>query len=556
MSAPHAAARTLEVDRVIEDTRRPGFHALLLVLCGACLVIDGFDAQAMGYVAPSVIAEWGVAKSALGPVFSASLFGMLIGALGLSVLADRIDRRPVLIGATLFFALTVLATPFVSTISTLVALRFVTGLGLGCIMPNAMALVGEFSPAAHRVKRMMYVSCGFTLGAALGGFVSAALIPAVRLALAMLAWLPESLQFLVLKGRVERARAWLAGFAPGLAIDAQTRLVVREPAADGAPVAELFRADRLPVTLLLWAISFMNLIDLYFLSNWLPTVMRDAGYAPSTAVIVGTALQTGGVAGTLLLGSLIERFGFVRVLFVCFLGAAVSVGAIGAVAGPLPWLLAVVFAGGFCVVGGQPTVNALAGQFYPTALRSTGIGWSLGIGRIGSVLGPLVGGQLIALNWSNESLFHAAALPVLASALFVLGLGSARRRAVAGRRRGRRVDVALKDGALRSAQGGAAAPSSVESRCVSAARDGGGILPARSGAHIPRRRSHNAAITKASDAATITPISASLPHAFISEPAAIGPPKLAALHDADTSELAVTSAAPRNRSPHATIDSV
>ncbi|MEK6350201.1 MAG: MFS transporter [Burkholderia sp.] len=441
MSAPHAAARTLEVDRVIEDTRRPGFHALLLVLCGACLVIDGFDAQAMGYVAPSVIAEWGVAKSALGPVFSASLFGMLIGALGLSVLADRIGRRPVLIGATLFFALTMLATPFVATIPTLIALRFVTGLGLGCIMPNAMALVGEFSPAAHRVKRMMFVSCGFTLGAALGGFVSAALIPAfgwravfftggavpLVLALAMLAWLPESLQFLVLKGRVERARAWLTGFAPSLAVDAQTRLVVREPAADGAPVAELFRAGRLPVTLLLWAISFMNLIDLYFLSNWLPTVMRDAGYAPSTAVIVGTALQTGGVVGTLLLGSLIERFGFVRVLFVCFLGAAVSVGAIGAVAGTLPWLLAVVFAGGFCVVGGQPAVNALAGQFYPTALRSTGIGWSLGIGRIGSVLGPLVGGQLIALNWSNASLFHAAALPVLASALFVLGLGAVTR---------------------------------------------------------------------------------------------------------------------------------
>ncbi|WP_414444053.1 MFS transporter [Burkholderia sp. 22PA0106] len=436
-----SAARTLEVDRVIEDTRRPGFHALLLVLCGACLVIDGFDAQAMGYVAPSVIAEWGVAKSALGPVFSASLFGMLIGALGLSVLADRIGRRPVLIGSTLFFALTMLATPFVSTIPTLIALRFVTGLGLGCIMPNAMALVGEFSPAAHRVKRMMIVSCGFTLGAALGGFVSAALIPAfgwravfftggavpLVLALAMLAWLPESLQFLVLKGRVERARAWLAGFAPSLAVDAQTRLVVREPATDGAPVAELFRAGRLPVTLLLWAISFMNLIDLYFLSNWLPTVMRDAGYASSTAVIVGTALQTGGVVGTLLLGSLIERFGFVRVLFICFLGAAVSVGAIGAVAGALPWLLAVVFAGGFCVVGGQPAVNALAGQFYPTALRSTGIGWSLGIGRIGSVLGPLVGGQLIALNWSNASLFHAAALPVLASALFVLGLGVATR---------------------------------------------------------------------------------------------------------------------------------
>src|SRR3984957_10523052 len=303
------------------------------------------------------------------------------------------------------------------------------------------ALVGEFSSPAHRVKRMMLVSCGFTLGAALGGFISAALIPSygwravfwvggtvpLLLAFAMLAALPESLQFLVLKGREARALRWLARFDPRLPIHAGTRLVVREKDNGGAPVAELFRAGRGPVTLILWAISFMNLIDLYFLSNWLPTVMRDAGYTAGTAVIVGTVLQTGGVVGTLLLGWFIERFGFVRVLFVCFAGAALTVGTIGTVAHALPWLLVVVFAGGFCVVGGQPAVNALAGHFYPTSLRSTGIGWSLGIGRIGSVIGPLVGGQLIALDWSNAALFHAAAVPVLCSALLVIALAGATR---------------------------------------------------------------------------------------------------------------------------------
>ena len=435
------AANVFEVERVLGETHRPAFQAMLLALCGLCLLIDGFDAQAMGYVAPSVIAEWHVAKTELGPVFSASLFGMLLGALGLSVLADRIGRRPVLIGATFFFALSMLATPFVSTIPALITLRFITGLGLGCIMPNAMALVGEFSTPAHRVKRMMLVSCGFTLGAAVGGFVSAALIPAygwravfwvggavpLLLAFAMLALLPESLQFLVLKGRTERALSWLARFDPALPIGANTRLVVSEKRTDGAPVAELFRAGRGPVTLILWAISFMNLIVLYFLSNWLPTVMREAGYTPGTAVIVGTVLQTGGVIGTLLLGWFIERMGFVRVLFACFALAAFAVGTIGVVAHALPWLLVVVFAGGFCVVGGQPAVNALAGHFYPTALRSTGIGWSLGIGRIGSVIGPLVGGQLIALNWSNAALFHAAAVPVLCSALLVVALAGVTR---------------------------------------------------------------------------------------------------------------------------------
>ncbi|MFM0285675.1 MFS transporter [Paraburkholderia megapolitana] len=441
MSAQPASSNVIEVERVLGETHHPAFQLMLLVLCGLCLVIDGFDAQAMGYVAPSVIAEWNVSKAALGPVFSASLFGMLLGALGLSVLADRIGRRPVLIGATFFFAAAMIATPLASTVPALIALRFITGLGLGCIMPNAMALVGEFSTPAHRVKRMMLVSCGFTLGAALGGFVSAALIPAfgwravfwvggavpLLLAFAMLAALPESLQFLVLKGRTERARRWLATFDPSLHVDAQTRIVVREKADGGAPVAELFRAGRTPVTLILWASSFMNLIDLYFLSNWLPTVMRDAGYTPATAVIVGTVLQTGGVIGTLSLGWFIERFGFVRVLFVCFACAAGFVGAIGSVAHALPWLLVAVFAGGFCVVGGQPAVNALAGHYYPTSLRSTGIGWSLGIGRIGSVIGPLVGGQMIALNWSNAALFHVAAVPVLCSALFVVVLAGATR---------------------------------------------------------------------------------------------------------------------------------
>ncbi|PMS16521.1 aromatic acid/H+ symport family MFS transporter [Trinickia dabaoshanensis] len=441
MSSEPAQADTIEVERVLDGKHHPAFHFMLLALTALALVIDGFDAQAMGYVAPSVIAEWHVSKAALGPVFSASLVGMLLGALGLSVLADRIGRRPVLIGSTLAFAVLMLATPYVSTIPQLMALRFATGLGLGCIMPNAMALVGEFSPQAHRVKRMMLISCGFTVGAALGGFVSAALIPgygwrsvfyvggAVPLALgvAMLFALPESLQFLVLKGRMERAKAWLATFDPTLRIGSATRLVVRERNDGGAPVAELFRAGRTPVTLLLWAISFMNLIDLYFLSNWLPTVMRAAGYAPGTAVLVGTTLQTGGVIGTLMLGWFIERYGFVRVLFVSFAGAALSVGMIGSVAHVLPWLLVAVFAGGFCVVGGQPAVNALAGQYYPTALRSTGIGWSLGIGRVGSVLGPLVGGQLIALQWSDAALFRAAAVPVLCSALFVIVLAGARR---------------------------------------------------------------------------------------------------------------------------------
>src|SRR5450830_241525 len=343
----------INVDHVVEQSRFGAFQFGLLLLCGLCLIIDGFDIQAMGYVAPAIIGDWHVNKASLGPVFGAGLFGMLLGSLVLTPVGDKYGRRPVLIVSTFFFAICMLLTTRVETIDELLVLRFITGFGLGSIMPNAMALVGEFSPNSKRVTRMMLVSCGFTVGAAVG---------------------------------------------------------------------ELFRDGRAGVTLLLWLISFMNLINLYFLSNWLPTLIKDAGYSTGTAVLIGTSLQVGGIVGTLTLGWFINRFGFTKVLGSCFVVACVFIALIGHVA-TMPVLLFIsVVVAGFCVVGGQPAVNALAGTFYPTQLRSTGIGWALGIGRIGSVLGPVIGGQLIAMQWANSSLFIAAAVPAIISALMVARL--------------------------------------------------------------------------------------------------------------------------------------
>lgn len=434
---------TINVDQIVEQSRLGAFQIGMLLLCGACLIIDGFDIQAMGYVAPAIIADWHVNKASLGPVFGAGLFGMLLGSLILTPVGDKFGRRPVLIASTFFFALCMLLTTQVTSIDQLLVLRFITGLGLGSIMPNAMALVGEFSPSGARVTRMMLVSCGFTVGAAVGGFVSAALIPAfgwqsvflvgglvpAALGLAMLLWLPESIQFLVLRKRgVAQVARWLSKLQPGLQISSDSNIVVKEPRNDGMPVAELFRAGRAGVTMLLWLISFMNLINLYFLSNWLPTLIKDAGYSTGTAVLIGTSLQVGGIVGTLTLGWFINRFGFTKVLGCCFVTACIFIALIGHVATMPALLLLCVVVAGFCVVGGQPAVNALAGTYYPTTLRSTGIGWALGIGRIGSVLGPVIGGQLIALQWTNSALFMAAAVPAVISALTVVRLHTYRPR--------------------------------------------------------------------------------------------------------------------------------
>ncbi|WP_242110728.1 MFS transporter [Luteimonas aquatica] len=422
----------VDIAAVVDGHRIGAFQLGLFALCGLCLIVDGFDVQAMGYVAPAIVRDWGIDKASLGPVFGAGLFGMLVGSMAFSMLADRIGRRPVLIGATAFFGICMLATPLARNVQQLLALRFVTGLGLGCIMPNAMALAGEFSPARVKASVMMIVSCGFTLGAILGGLLSAALIPAfgwqsvfhvggavpLLIAAAMLVLLPESMQFLALRGtRPERIAASLRRIAPALALGPGTRYLAPGEGSDlAAPMLRLFQDGRARGTLLLWAINFMNLINLYFLSNWLPTLIDEAGHAPTYAVLAGTMLQVGGAVGTLTLGWVIDRKGFAPVLVPCFLLAALAIALIGQAAGTLGAAFAAIFVAGFCIVGGQPAVNALAASYYPTPIRSTGIGWSLGVGRIGSILGPVAGGLLIGLQWSSASLFLAAAVPAAVSA--------------------------------------------------------------------------------------------------------------------------------------------
>jgi AAHS family 4-hydroxybenzoate transporter-like MFS transporter len=181
----------------------------------------------------------------------------------------------------------------------------------------------------------------------------------------------------------------------------------------------LFRDGRTRTTLLLWGVNFLNLINLYFLSNWLPTIATSDGMSASNAVLLGTMLQVGGVMGTVLMGPAIERVGFRRVLVPVFVVAAIAIALIGRQGLVVAALFAVVTVAGMCIIGGQPALNTLAATYYPTPLRSTGIGWSLGIGRVGSILGPTLGGELIRRQWSNTSIFATVAIPAAVSAVLV-----------------------------------------------------------------------------------------------------------------------------------------
>lgn len=434
------ATAALDVGRFIDERPYGRYQLLVAIMCGVIVFMDGFDAQSMGFVAPALAADLGIERSAMGPLFSSGLLGMMLGALGFGWLADRTGRKPVLVACTLIFGVGSLLSAIAGSYEELMVYRVFTGLGLGGAMPNTIALTAEYTPKRIRATTVMVMFCGVTIGAAAGGFASAALIeqlgwrsifvlggvlPCVAALVAVFV-LPESIRFLVLRGappaRVERI---LRKVAPDDAPTASA-FTLAEATSKGS-VTELFAERRTPITLLLWTIFFMSLLELYFLNNWLPTIMTETGIPLDTAAIVTALFQLGGTVGALTLGRRIDTNLSFNVLATAYGAACVAVLAIS-MASSLLALAVTIFIAGFCVIGGQTGSNALASDFYPTAIRSTGVGWALGIGRIGSILGPFVGGWLLASAVEFRHVFWAAAVPPLLACCAALGAAAILRR--------------------------------------------------------------------------------------------------------------------------------
>jgi AAHS family 4-hydroxybenzoate transporter-like MFS transporter len=408
------------------------FEITVIAACAAAIFFDGYDAQAIGYVGPSLIKSFGIAPAALGPVFSGGLVGIMLGALFIAPLADRMGRRPVILGSILLFAAFTLATAWVDSPTSLLWLRVLTGLGLGGCMPNAIALTSEYSPARLQGFLVTLMFNGFTLGSLLGGVLAHQLIPrfgwrAVFVAGGVLPLLlvpilffvlPESLRFLALTGRnrvavaaaLERVGSSETPESFGARLSLQEGQVRRS-------IRELFTVGRGRATAVLWIVFFMSLLDVYLLVSWLPTALNQAGIPAQNAIILGSLLQAGALLGTLLCGAGLDRFGGNAVLMPAYILGALSIAAIGVFSSSnlVVTTIAVILAGAG-IIGGQTAANALAAATYPTQIRSTGVGWALGIGRIGSIIGPLVAAALLMAHVSVRGIFLVSAIPALVAA--------------------------------------------------------------------------------------------------------------------------------------------
>ncbi|USQ97348.1 MFS transporter [Caulobacter sp. RL271] len=440
MAVPGGVTGNAIVDRARFGPLQFGVTAL----CAVIAMLDGFDTQAIAYVAPRIAEVWGLKPAAFGPIFAVGLLGLTVGAFVLSPLADRFGRKTIILISTAIFGLFGLLTATASGMDGLLTYRFLTGIGLGAAMPNIIALTSEYAPARLRATLVTVMFCGFPLGSTLGGLFSTWLIarfdwPSVfvvggvlpLLLLPVLALkLPESVRFLAARGASEDrigAIVWRIDPDASAAEFARATRDEQASAAEGFSVYQLFTEGRAPVTALLWVAFFMNLLVMYFLVNWLPTLLKGAGLPLSMAILSTATLNLGGVVGAIVLGRLIDAFSPYLVLGGAYAASAVFIAVIALGDTDLKLLLVGAALAGFGVVGAQIGCNALAASVYPTAIRATGVGWSLGVGRIGAIAGPLAGGMMLAAHWTPTAIIMTCVGPAIVAALAIFALGAVRR---------------------------------------------------------------------------------------------------------------------------------
>ncbi|MUZ73396.1 MFS transporter [Agrobacterium vitis] len=432
--------RKIDVNDKIDTSPFGGFQWAIVALCATLLIVDGYDVFVAGTVLPTLIAEWGLTKPQAGALQAWALFGMMFGALILGQLADRIGRKKGIAISFLLFTVSTLLTGFATSPDQFKIFRFIAGLGCGGLIPNTVALMNEYAPKRLRSTMVALMFSGYSVGGMVAAGLGIGLIPQYGwqpmffaaavplLLLPLIVWqLPESIGFLLRQGQQDKAKRIYAKLYPKTALEADDTLVFSETKSTSTSVTELFRHQRALSTLMLWVAFFCCLLLVYLLSSWLPKVLQEAGYAEKASLLSLFSLNFGGMAGAIVGGWLGDRFGLPKVVVGFFIAAAVSIALIG-YNPPSTILFLMVFVAGAATIGTQILLYASVAQLYNLSIRSTGLGWASGVGRIGAIVGPTLGGTLLALQLPLQQNFLIFAIPaaVAALAMVVFAISNAR----------------------------------------------------------------------------------------------------------------------------------
>ncbi|HEX3844911.1 MAG TPA: MFS transporter [Steroidobacteraceae bacterium] len=411
------------------------FQIGVVVLCALAAVLDGYDLQVIGLAAPAIAHALRIPLAGMGSVFSAALAGLALGSFCLGTLSDRIGRKKVLIGATLCFGACTLGTALAGSFDTLLLTRLLTGFGLGGALPSLIALASEYTPHDRRAVVVALLWAGFPLGGMLGALLGSRLMPdpgwqwlfwiggtaPLLIAALQTGLLPESVGYLVYSGAPAERIAALLSRVCGEKISPQARFVLGEERAASGKTGQLFRQGRGPGTLLLWVSCFVAYMQLVTNSAWSPILLSHVGVSVPQSALAMAAFNLGALIGTSAAGWLLARLGSATLLPLLLAGTVVAYGLVGYCApgiGPIIVLESLV---GLFLGAAIAALIALSALFYPAPIRSTGVGWAMGVGRIGSFLGPLIVGALLAGGWTVAAIFALLAAPALIAA-FTAGL--------------------------------------------------------------------------------------------------------------------------------------
>jgi AAHS family 4-hydroxybenzoate transporter-like MFS transporter len=421
----------VQVSRLLDERGLSSFQIKLIIWSFFIVLIDGYDIAAIAFAAPSLAKEWALKPGALGPVFSASLIGILFGSAIFGWVGDRYGRKAALIGSNLVFGVFTLAAAYSTNLDQMFWLRLLAGLGIGGVVPNIVATNAESAPRNLRATLAIIAVGCVPLGGAIPGFVTAVLVPQhgwqilfliggivpIIIAIVSMVGLPESIKYMALhESQRSKMEAAIKAIRPDYQVPANAKFVIEdEKQFPGFNPGYLFRDGLALITPLLWLLFALNLMGYFFLISWTPTLMTAAKLPPATAALAGASLQVGGTIGALALCWWLQKHRFlaIAIMFAIAVPVVASIGFAGLTSQAV--VLVATFFAGFFVLGIQSGINVVGALIYPTSLRANGSGWELGIGRIGSIAGPIAGGLLIGLP--VERLYMWSALPFVVGAV-------------------------------------------------------------------------------------------------------------------------------------------